>query len=96
MWQNYFCLEEEVLDSSSRLKLARFLAYRVGAVKLSAEVLSVIATEIMHDLATLAFSAFKASLDEHNAMRALDECNSDSEYSFDEDEGKKWFPQLFC
>jgi hypothetical protein len=57
-WPDHDCEGNEYLGRQERWELVRTLAYQAGIVKMSGEVFSIIATEILHNMAVLVTSAF--------------------------------------
>lgn len=59
------CSDEQILDAEERRALVRALAYRAGVVKLSGEVFSIVATEVLHHMAVLVSNAYDECWGQH-------------------------------
>jgi len=59
------CSDEQILSDEERRALVRALAYRAGVVKLSGEVFSIVATEVLHHMAVLISNAYEECWGQH-------------------------------
>ena len=59
------CSDEQILGSEERRKMVRALAYRAGVVKLSGEVFSIVASEVLHHMAVLIYNAYEECWGQH-------------------------------
>jgi len=59
------CADEQILGYEERRKMVRALAYRAGVVKLSGEVFSIVASEVLHHMAVLIYNAYEQCWGQH-------------------------------